>query len=60
MYFPFFKPQHESKRSAIQPQTIYSEFPYAEITKAQGGFPMAWLEITVNTASKDVEDVAVY
>ena len=27
MYFPFFKPQTEGKRSAIQPQTIYSEFP---------------------------------
>ena len=28
MYFPFFKPQTGGKRSAIQPQTIYSEFPY--------------------------------
>ena len=28
MYFPFFKPQTEGKRSATQPQTIYSEFPY--------------------------------
>ena len=27
MYFPFFKPQTGGKRSAIQPQTIYSEFP---------------------------------
>ena len=30
MYFPFFKPQHGSKRSAVQPQTIYSEFPKDE------------------------------
>ena len=28
MYFPFFVPQTGSKRSAAQPQTIYSEFPY--------------------------------
>ena len=28
MYFPFFKPQTGGKRSAAQPQTIYSEFPY--------------------------------
>ena len=27
VYFPFFKPQTGGKRSAIQPQTIYSEFP---------------------------------
>ena len=27
LYFPFFKPQTGGKRSAIQPQTIYSEFP---------------------------------
>ena len=27
MYFPFFKPQTGGKRSATQPQTIYSEFP---------------------------------
>ena len=27
MYFPFFEPQSGSKRSAVQPQTIYSEFP---------------------------------
>ena len=27
MYFPFFKPQTGGKRSAAQPQTIYSEFP---------------------------------
>ncbi len=28
MYFPFSKPQTGGKRSAAQPQTIYSEFPY--------------------------------
>ena len=27
MYFPFFKPQTGGKRSAVQPQTIYSEVP---------------------------------
>ena len=27
MYFPFYKPQTGGKRSAIQPQTIYSEVP---------------------------------
>ena len=27
MYFPFSKPQTGGKRSAIQPQTIYSEVP---------------------------------
>ena len=27
MYFPFSKPQTGGKRSAAQPQTIYSEFP---------------------------------
>ena len=27
VYFPFFKPQTGGKRSAIQPQTIYSEVP---------------------------------
>ena len=27
LYFPFFKPQSGGKRSAVQPQTIYSEFP---------------------------------
>ena len=27
LYFPFFKPQTGGKRSAAQPQTIYSEFP---------------------------------
>ena len=30
LYFPFFKPQTGGKRSAAQPQTIYSEFPYNE------------------------------
>ena len=28
LYFPFSKPQTGGKRSAAQPQTIYSEFPY--------------------------------
>ena len=28
MYFPFFKPQTGGKRSATQPQTIYSEVPF--------------------------------
>ena len=28
MYFPFFILHGWRKRSAIQPQTIYSEFPY--------------------------------
>ena len=32
LYFPFFKPQIGGKRSATQPQTIYSELP----KKAQG------------------------
>ena len=27
LYFPLFIPQSGSKRSAVQPQTIYSEFP---------------------------------
>ena len=27
LYFPFFKPQTGGKRSAVQPQTIYSEVP---------------------------------
>ena len=27
LYFPFFVPQTEGKRSAVQPPTIYSEFP---------------------------------
>ena len=27
MYFPFFKPQTGGKKSATQPQTIYSELP---------------------------------
>ena len=27
LYFPFFEPQSGSKRSAVQPQTIYSELP---------------------------------
>ena len=28
MYFPFFKLMPGGKRSVVQPQTIYSEFPY--------------------------------
>ena len=35
MYFPFFKPQTGGKRSAIQPQTIYSEFPWILIRCAE-------------------------
>ena len=31
LYFPFFKPQTGGKRSAAQPQTIYSEFPLIKI-----------------------------
>ena len=31
LYFPFFKPQTGGKRSAAQPQTIYSEFPLVKI-----------------------------
>jgi len=28
MYFPFFILRQRNKRSAIRPQTIYSEVPY--------------------------------
>ena len=31
MYFPFFEPQPGSKRSAVQPQTIYSEFTQTKV-----------------------------
>ena len=31
MYFPFFIPKAEGKRSAVQSKAIYSEFPYYSI-----------------------------
>ena len=34
MYFPFFKLHQRSKRSALHPQTIYSEVPK---NKRKGG-----------------------
>ena len=37
MYFPFFEPQSGSKRSAVQPQTIYSEFP--QVIDAKEDYP---------------------
>lgn len=35
MYFPFFSLRHGGKRTAAQPQTIDSEFPY--ITDSRKG-----------------------
>ena len=38
MYFPFFKLKTEDKRSAAQPPTIYSEFPYIMISRFAENF----------------------
>ena len=40
MYFPFSKPQTGGKRSAAQPQTIYSEFPKEKWRTAGGKDPL--------------------
>ncbi len=40
MYFRFFSPHFWSKRSAVQPQTIYSEFPKEKWCRAEEKEPL--------------------
>ena len=48
LYFLLFKPQHGGKRSAAQPQTISSEFPYHDSRKAGNMqlWEIIWAEIS--------------